>query len=61
MTSMSEVISLAEWKAKHPQDQRQRRVPVYVPVRDPDGRRRLELVGHTELEAELKLQPIDVI
>jgi hypothetical protein len=45
------VISLAEWKATQSRksDQAQR-VPVYVPVRDPDGRWRLELIGTTQLD-----------
>ena len=47
------VISIAEWKAKH----RQRRVPVYVPVRDADGKWQLELVGTTTLDAELRIEP----
>ena len=50
------VISLADWKAKHqrklPQAQR---VPVYVPVRDPDGRWRLELVETVPLAHLFKL------
>ena len=55
MTGMiNNVISLADWKAKH---QRKRphaqAVPVYVPVRDPDGRWRLELTGTTIIEPEL--------
>ena len=48
------VVSLADWKAKH---QRQgpdhQRVPVYVPVRDPNGHWRLELNGHTELDLDV--------
>ena len=52
MTAMTDnVISLADWKAKHQRksDQAQR-VPVYVPVRDPDGGWRLEQIGTTKLE-----------
>ena len=52
MTGMTDnVISLADWKAAHAPDQRKRpNVPVYVPVRDQNGKWRLELVGHTELD-----------
>jgi len=54
MSEPNNVVSIADWKATHQRklDQAQR-VPVYVPVRDPDGRWRLELVGHTELDLDL--------
>ena len=59
MTGMSDnVVSLADWKAKHqrklPQAQR---VPVYVPVRDPDGRWKLEQIGTTTLDLDLRVDP----
>jgi len=52
------IISLADWKAKHQRklDQAQR-VPVYVPVRDPDGRWRLEQIGTTTLDPEFRIDP----
>ena len=57
MLSMSDpnnIVSLADWKAKHERNQPNvQPVPVYVPVRDPDGRWRLELTGTTTLEPEL--------
>jgi len=51
MTKPTNIVSLADWKAAHKRklDQAQR-VPVYVPVRDPDGRWRIELIGTTKLE-----------
>ena len=53
-TRSDNLISIAEWKAKHQPNQPQvQRVPVYVPVRDPDGRWRLELTGTTTIEPEL--------
>ena len=62
MLSMTNnVISLADWKAKHQRNhgrvQRAQLVPVYVPVRDPDGRWKLELVGHTELDLDIRVDP----
>jgi len=50
-TRSDNLISIAEWKAKHQHNQPQAQaVPVYVPVRDPDGRWRLEQIGTTTLE-----------
>jgi hypothetical protein len=55
MLGMSDnVVSLAEWKAAHQPNPDERRVPVYVPVRDPAGRWRLELTGTTTLEPEFQ-------
>jgi hypothetical protein len=58
ITSMTDkVVSLADLKAKHRRksDQAQR-VPVYVPVRDPDGRWRLEQIA-TTLDLDLRVDP----
>jgi len=61
MISMGEpnnIVSLADWKAARERKQDQpHAVPVYVPVRDPDGRWGLKLVGHTELDAEFRINP----
>ena len=58
MTGMTDnIVSLADWKATHQRKRDQaQHVPVYVPVRDPDGRWRLELVGYTELDA-IRIDP----
>jgi len=61
MRGMSEphnVVSIADWKATHQRksDQAQR-VPVYVPVRDPDGRWRLEQIGTTKLDLDVRVDP----
>ena len=54
MTKPDNIVFLAEWKATHQRNQPQAQtVPVYVPVRDLDGRWQLELVGHTELDLDL--------
>jgi hypothetical protein len=48
------VVSIAEWKQRRLQKHSQaQRVPVYVPVRDPDGRWRLEQIGTTTLDLDL--------
>ena len=50
------VISLAEWIAKHRPERR--KVPVYCPVPDPNGGYRLEFVEVVPLEPEdLELKP----
>src|SRR5262249_9472968 len=60
MSEPNNVVSIADWKAKHQRNHSQaQRVPVYVPVRDPDGRWRLEQIGTTTLDAELDLIRID--
>jgi|SRR6516164_10886492 hypothetical protein len=52
-TRSDNLIPIAEWKAKHQPNQPQvQRVPVYVPVRDPSGRWRLELTGTTTFDPE---------
>jgi len=57
MTNPNNIVSLADWKGTHQRKRDQaQRVPVYVPVRDPDGRWRLELVGYTELDA-IRIDP----
>jgi hypothetical protein len=58
MTDTDNVVSFADWKAKHQRksDQAQR-VSVYVPVRDPDGRWRLELIGTTTLDLDVRVDP----
>jgi hypothetical protein len=53
MNQPNNIVSLADWKAKHQRKRDQAQpVPVYVPVRDPDGRWRLELTGTTTFDAE---------
>jgi len=58
MTKRNNIVSLADWRATHQRNTDQAQlVPVYVPVRDPDGRWRLELVGHTELDTIIRIDP----
>jgi hypothetical protein len=53
MTEPDNVVSLAEWKQCRMQAQgRVQAVPVYAPVRDLDGRWRLELTGTTTFDPE---------
>jgi hypothetical protein len=54
MTGMTDnIVSLADWKATHQRKRDQaQHVPVYVPVRDPDGRWRLEQIGTTKLNLD---------
>ena len=58
MTEPNNVVSIADWKAKHQRNHgRAQAVPVYVPVRDPDGRWRLEQIGTTKLDLDLRVDP----
>ena len=59
MSEPNNVVSIADWKAAHQRKRDQaQRVPVYVPVRDADGRWRLEQIGTTTLDLDtIRIEP----